>query len=359
MLRYQQPQSGIQKAGDYGLRHAFNYISNAGYCAASGKKFPFNTPSDAVAGVAKYGIGVTSGSANRQNLTGNGFSAANSSVTLRWVFSFTSTGALQCLFRGVTDLAPLVFGIYIGSGNDIRIYADNWSFVAVSAKTLIDGGYYDVVFERALNGSLSVWVNGDKWIDSVSTTFYPECNNFYAWGDHFSQGFVGRRYCFSAHETLAANRLVRSSPWQIFKGSPNVVLLFSQVIGAQPQLLSPSSDISTGAWTSSLGGALYAAIDETTVSDADYITANSATACEMKLATGIDPAVSTGHILRYRLLAGSGSLTVRLKQGTATIAAWGPHTLTGAVQDFAQTLTGAQADSITDYGDLRVSFEAA
>jgi hypothetical protein len=30
--------------------------------------------------------------------------------------------------------------------------------------------------------------------------------------------------------------------------------------------------------------------------------------------------------------------------------------LTGAAQDFAQTLSGGEADSITDYSDLRVVF---
>ena len=48
-----------------------------------------------------------------------------------------------------------------------------------------------------------------------------------------------------------------------------------------------------------------------------------------------------------------------LKQGSTTIASWGPHSLTGSAQDFAQTLTGGQADSITDYSALRVEFTSA
>ena len=125
------------------------------------------------------------------------------------------------------------------------------------------------------------------------------------------------------------------------------------------QKLAPVSDVSDGAWLPSTGADLYATLDEDLYSDTDYIYATSATTCTLALASGSDPASSTGHILRYRLLAGSGSISVVLKQGTSTIASWGPHSLTGSAQDFAQTLTGGQADSITDYSALRVEFTSA
>ncbi len=125
------------------------------------------------------------------------------------------------------------------------------------------------------------------------------------------------------------------------------------------QKLSPVSDVSAGSWTPSSGSDLYAMLDETAYSDADYIYATSATTCTLALASGSDPSSSTGHILRYRLLAGSGKIAVTLKQSTTTIASWGPHTLTGAAQDFAQTLTSGEADSITDYSALRVEFTSA
>lgn len=133
----------------------------------------------------------------------------------------------------------------------------------------------------------------------------------------------------------------------------------SLTVGAATQLLAPSADLSAGGWTPSSGSDLYAMLDETTASDADYIVSSTASSCEISIAVGSDPAVSTGHILRYRLLSGSGSIAVALKQGSTTIASWGPHTLTGSAQDFAQTLSGGQADSITDYSDLRVVFTAS
>lgn len=125
------------------------------------------------------------------------------------------------------------------------------------------------------------------------------------------------------------------------------------------QKLAPVSDVAAGSWLPSSGSDLYAMVDETAYSDTDYIYATSATTCTLALTSGSDPSSSSGHILRYRLLAGSGTIAVALKQGSTTIASWGPHSLTGSAQDFAQTLTGTQADSITDYSALRVEITSA
>jgi hypothetical protein len=140
-------------------------------------------------------------------------------------------------------------------------------------------------------------------------------------------------------------------------GGRTVIVL--PVTGPAPQLLAPVSDVSAGGWTASSGSDLYAMLDESAYNDADYIVSSTASACTLAFAAGSDPGVSTGHVLRYRLLAGSGSVTAKLKQGTTTIATFGPHTLTGAAQDFAQTLSAGQADSITDYSALRVEFTAS
>lgn len=125
-----------------------------------------------------------------------------------------------------------------------------------------------------------------------------------------------------------------------------------------PQMLAPVSDAAAGDWTPSSGSDLYAMLDETAASDADYIVAAAPATCSMALAAGGDPASSADHVLRYRVLAGHGNLTVRLKQGAATIAAFGPHAMTGAAQTFEQTLSGGQADAIIDYSALTIEFEA-
>lgn len=123
---------------------------------------------------------------------------------------------------------------------------------------------------------------------------------------------------------------------------------------ATVQLLRPTSDISAGAWTASSGSDLYAMLDETTASDADYITTSSASSSEVAFGTGLDPLSSAGHTIRFRA-QGTGGLTVTLLQGATTIATYTP-TITASYALYSYTLSGAEADAITNYGDLRVRF---
>lgn len=127
-----------------------------------------------------------------------------------------------------------------------------------------------------------------------------------------------------------------------------------QTPSATVQLLRPTSDISAGAWTPSSGSDLYAMLDETTFNDADYIQTTSASTSEVKFGTGLDPNSSTGHTIRYRA-KGTGTLTVTLREGATLIATHTP-TLTTSFQTFSFTLSGGEADSITNYGDLRLRF---
>lgn len=112
-------------------------------------------------------------------------------------------------------------------------------------------------------------------------------------------------------------------------------------------------DTSTGAWTPSAGGTLYGVIDETTPSDADYISVASLSTCEVLLNETAFPggAIQT---LSYRASSSSGSgLTVTLKQGATTIASWS-HGLTATDTLYVQTLTSGQIAAITA-GALSVS----
>ncbi len=127
-----------------------------------------------------------------------------------------------------------------------------------------------------------------------------------------------------------------------------------QFVSATVQLLRPTSDISAGAWTPSTGVDLYATVDEAAADDADYNTTSSASTHELAFSFGVDPESSSGHTVRYRA-KGIGTLTVTLRQGATLIATHVP-TLTGSYQTFSFTLSGAEADAITNYGDLRVRF---
>lgn len=123
----------------------------------------------------------------------------------------------------------------------------------------------------------------------------------------------------------------------------------------------PSSNITQTGFT---GG--FADIDETTASDADFaFGANGGgNTLEVGLSAVTDPASSTGHIVRYRLAKvnngspnSSGNAVtcdVGLYQGATLVHAdtgisVGVTFVTGSF-----TLTSTEADSITDYTDLRI-----
>lgn len=131
-----------------------------------------------------------------------------------------------------------------------------------------------------------------------------------------------------------------------------------------PQFARPVADSVDGNWTDQAGGtSLFAAIDEPSFSDADYIQSGPdpvADVVRIHLGSFTDPLVSTGYTLRYRIgLSGSGviSLTVRLKQGSTVIASWVHDDVSSVPTTITQTLSGAQADAITDPTDLYLEFE--
>lgn len=132
------------------------------------------------------------------------------------------------------------------------------------------------------------------------------------------------------------------------------------VVGSQ--FLRPSSDVTN----TGTGG--FGSIDETTASDADfwYGDNNVAETLEVHLTDPADPQASTGHVIRYRVaktnagtLDGGGNavtVTASLYQGTTLIVADSAKTVTGTWTTYSLTLSGAQADAITDYSDLRLRF---
>lgn len=125
-----------------------------------------------------------------------------------------------------------------------------------------------------------------------------------------------------------------------------------------PQYARPTSDVSAGTWTASTGSDLFAMLDETSANDSDYITTTSASTCEVALGSLTDPASSTGHIVRYRISATGGGIIVRLREGTTTIASWTHDPAPASLTTYSQTLSGSEADSITNYAALKLQFEA-
>jgi len=139
----------------------------------------------------------------------------------------------------------------------------------------------------------------------------------------------------------------------------------------------PSADTFNGdAWIEDGVGdnsALFDEIDESVADDADYVQSPitpTSDAYVTKLTAVTDPMVSTGHTVRYRygknVAAGDQiDLTVQLRQGYVNEGSQGTliHSevhanVAAAFVAGAFTLTGGEADTITDYSDLYLRFVA-
>lgn len=144
---------------------------------------------------------------------------------------------------------------------------------------------------------------------------------------------------------------------------------------AAPQKLRPAADSVDGTWTNQAGNNtdMFDSINEESPSASDYIQSVSGPTTvvhRQKLETGGDPSSSSGHIIRFRAFkeaAGGGTiqLTVQIRQGGGDVAGGGTLIAQTSVSDlpetdqqYTYTLSGAEADSITAYGDLYVEFHA-
>lgn len=120
--------------------------------------------------------------------------------------------------------------------------------------------------------------------------------------------------------------------------------------------LRPMQDITTGPWQASGGGALYLALDEVTPSTADSISTNSAGTFEVRLSSGLDPAVSYGHTVTYGFSYPTpATFTIHLVEGT-TIRSTDPTPRSPGTTPtlYSWTLSPTEADSIGDYTNLRI-----
>jgi len=127
----------------------------------------------------------------------------------------------------------------------------------------------------------------------------------------------------------------------------------------------PNADVTSGLWLPITSGAsLYSMIDETVLSDTDYIFSSTTPIndmCEVKLSGLSDPVMSSDHVVVYRYWnegGGSCSLTVSLYQGASLITETVHDNVGTDPITSSFTLTSGQADSITDYTDLRLRFKA-
>jgi hypothetical protein len=158
--------------------------------------------------------------------------------------------------------------------------------------------------------------------------------------------------------------------------SYNSAQAFAQVgaSAGSPQFAEPNSDVSKGGWTDTTGGdsdtILYDEINESVRNDSNYAQSsllipivNPTDTWTAGLSSVIDPEASSNHIIRYvyrKDTAGGATIdiTTRLMQGVTQIASWSHSNVDSSFTLAQQTLSTAEADSITDYSDLRLEFTA-
>ncbi len=134
------------------------------------------------------------------------------------------------------------------------------------------------------------------------------------------------------------------------------------ISGGKFQTAVPIQDIDPGDW---IFTPLYEKIDEDVPDNSDYISSAHSpinSVCEVKLSSGLDPGTSEGHSVNYRYNKTDPNsvinLEIQLRQGVVIIANWTHLNVNATWVEAQQVLTSVQADSITDYSDLRLRFIA-
>lgn len=134
------------------------------------------------------------------------------------------------------------------------------------------------------------------------------------------------------------------------------------------QFARPISDVSNGTWTPTSGINLYSMLDETGAADGNQISksgvSTSPEGCT-KLSSVTDPAVSSGYKIWFEGKddLGTGTQTIYLLQGgdssIGTLISTFTQALTSSFATYSYTLPGAEADAITNHGDLYLEYSAS
>lgn len=243
----------------------------------------------------------------------------------------------------------------VGIATDGRIYFNYAATNNFTTKTIAVGAPFTVFFwgqdhdivSLDLDGEVITYTDASGWggvnfIDIIGGDAPNGSSN------HTILSVVGWNRYLSAAERVS----LRNNPWQVFE--PEVIPLFWS--SNPPQIVYPNGDVAGGAWLPSTGTDLFACVDESAASDADYIYTTVPGAYQefyFPNCGAVDP--STGGHVRYRIPAGTGTITAILKQGSTTLQTLGTHTLTGSAQDIDITISASVADS----DDLRVGFTAS
>jgi len=130
------------------------------------------------------------------------------------------------------------------------------------------------------------------------------------------------------------------------------------------QYARPDSDVSNnGSWDLSTGSDIYALINESSADDSDYVSVSDPSDSDfiVALSNVTDPSSAADHKVYYRASDdsdGDGPLTVVLLESTTARATSVNEAVSDSITQYTFTLTSGEANSISNYNNLRLSFSA-
>ena len=232
---------------------------------------------------------------------------------------------------GATLTSPLISGVA----------ADNSQGTA--SKCLVWAKAYSSGFTGAATGSLGA---SERWVCQIIAF-----NAVVSGGTEYEKSASDGMYLLDTR----VKALSKVAPdWMYLLDSEQ-----DQVLGTVQYGYPAYSDLENSDWHPSTGFYLFATLDEEdTPDDSDFIYTNTPSYCSMLVTQMIDPGVDTGHVVRYRARGdGVSALRVGLWCNSTQIATWTTSAAPIAMTTYVQSLTTGEAANITDYTDLRLSFE--
>lgn len=227
--------------------------------------------------------------------------------------------------------------------------------------------FYPATTARTLNtravtraGSIELMAMFDKVTSTELTSSYTVPSGFtklqeaYAAGSGAVSGVLAKRNATLNSGDSAGGWVVTAdhAPSNIAAA----VIVIAPAVNAQ--YARPASDVTKTSVSANPAVSVFAGnVDEATLDSADYVQFDAVGAVyETKLSALVDPLSSSGHEITSVLGPNPGSTStswqVDIVQGT-TVKATFTHNGVTTQTTFVDTLTGTQADSITDYSDLR------
>ena len=222
------------------------------------------------------------------------------------------------------------------------------------------------------NSSAGGWSNGAMNITNQPGTLFQWGYDFTSAlgvlypnsGDANLTGFATEGNINGSSSLLTSRRITATGntvPSMTCNTNLDVGTIFGIFVQDGFQALIPNADLVTGAWIPSTGNTLSGVMNETVRNDGDYaLLSNTIVSSTFRvgLSAANNPGSNQNNNISY-VLAGTGNMNVRLIQdANTTIAQWQHNSLTGSFTEFDQVLSNAQADAISNYGNLSVEFWA-